>query len=141
MHLMGVLAATLVQAAAPALADQVTYSFNVSPGNCKVIAQPPNNKPVHMMGSTIAPAGLEGDGEVVILRSGTADNLNLRWAGVDFAGGVGRGIEYASSGPKHIMYLDFLQNVDVQTAYSSKVQVCNSDSARLPIAGYLTFLY
>ena|SRR5690242_9624888 len=120
-----------------AYADEVTYSYNVQSGNCKLVAQPPNNKPVHFMGSLIVPNGSDGAGEIVIQRSQIGNTATLRWAGVDLSGGVTRGL--TDTPGQHIMYLDALGYVDVQYAASAKLQVCNT----LPYtaAGYLTFIY
>jgi hypothetical protein len=125
--------------AAPGLADEATSSFGLAAGTCsKPIAIPVNNRPVHLMGAAIN--FYVGVGHVTILRLSDANHL-LVWDGDDFFIGREHG---ASSAPNvHIMYLDSTQGkVDVQTAASGYIQVCNAaDNAYSPVFGYLTFIY
>jgi hypothetical protein len=135
-------AAAMVGWAASAHASQITISFDVPRGACKVLAQPINDKPVHMMGTTIVPLEDRGEGEVVLQRSGRGASLFLDWAGVDYVTGFTHGFGFAADGGgAHIMYLDLGGYVDVQTARSSKVEVCNTIQNPGHAVGYLTFLY
>ncbi|HEY4113377.1 MAG TPA: hypothetical protein VGM17_04885 [Rhizomicrobium sp.] len=120
-----------------ALADETTASFNLTPGTCtNPIAIPANNKPVMVMGTTIT-VSFRGEGHVVMQRYGS-QNL-LEWAGTDYYAGTENNFSEAPGA--HIMWLDYNGKVDLQSATSSHVQVCNSASASGPRAGYLTFIY
>ena len=120
-------------------ADEATVSYALAAGACsKPIAVPANNKPVHVLGTQIN--FYAGVGEVALLRLGAAGH-QLYWEGSDLFAGRESG---STVNPNvHIMYLDSTQGkVDVQTAGSGYVKVCNAaDNSYSPVAGYLTFLY
>jgi len=114
-------------------------SYNVAPGACgPAIAIPANNKPVR----TTINAGIRGEGQVTLLRANASQAL-LDWAGYDYyTNGFLRGYATDGNDGLHIMYLDFGGNVDVRSALSTHIKVCNSSGNPVGAAiGYLTFVY
>jgi hypothetical protein len=129
--------------ATAAHAGQSTVSYDLKPGACtKPIAVPIKNKPVLVMGSQITPAQQAGGHVSLVLASIKGSENVLSWAGTDFFAGEERNYAVSHSANVHIMWLDFSGNVDVQSTYSTHLQVCNKTSSPIQHAiGYLTFMY
>ncbi|HEY4114132.1 MAG TPA: hypothetical protein VGM17_08735 [Rhizomicrobium sp.] len=125
-----------------AQADETTIGYNQAPGTCtKPIAIPANNKPVLILGAQIN-GGDRGTGQVTLIRTGTGANQILYWSGYDGYHGLETGFAYAGGVGYRLMYLDGGGYVDVESAASTHIQVCNSSSnAAGDAAGYLTFMY
>jgi len=122
-------------------ATQSTVNYNVAIGTCsKPIAVPANNKPVLIMGTQIA-YGYRGEGYVTIIRYTNNNRQLLEWAGTDYNTSVARG--FSNGAGEHIMWLDYTPSyVDLQSAASAHIQVCNNASNPFgTAAGYLTFFY
>ncbi|HEY4113376.1 MAG TPA: hypothetical protein VGM17_04880 [Rhizomicrobium sp.] len=133
-------------AVASAQADETvsTVSYNVTPGTCSnPIAVPVNNRPVLVMGTGFN-TGEEGVGETALLRANSSPAL-LDWAGTSVWANINaispeRG--WSENASVHIMWISYSGYVDLQTAGSTHVMVCNSSGSPLAHAtGYLTFIY
>ncbi|HEY4113378.1 MAG TPA: hypothetical protein VGM17_04890 [Rhizomicrobium sp.] len=120
-----------------AQATESTISYSVAGGTCSSpIAVPANNKAVLVMGTGII-WPYNGVGFVSLLRGNTSGILS--WSGTGLKDGtIGA---YAFTAGTHIMWLDFATTVDLQTASSTHIQVCNTGSDIAHAAGYLTFIY
>jgi len=118
-------------------ADESTISYNLLPGTCtKPIAVPANNKPVNVSGTNIT-HGDRGIAQASLLRANATSPL-LAWVGLDVTGSV---TNNSSSVGTHIVFLDNAGFVDLSTAASTHIQICNAVDSGAYATGYLTFTY
>jgi hypothetical protein len=125
---------------APAASTAASYKqfcYNLKPSTTSAqIVVPAVTKPIHMMVSQ-AEDGVQGVGEVVLLRVSPPDELT--WVGWDFASTTR---EAGTSGVPgtHIMYADTSGDVDVQVASATAVKVANNNNTFIQ-HGCLTFIW
>jgi hypothetical protein len=106
----------------------------------KGIEVPVSLRPVHLMIATTTDED-RGFGEATIMR---AAGQFLQWLGADYASQNGStpvalNSGFSTSPGTHIMYADFLKDVDVQVETADKIQLKNTFGA--PVTVIVTFMY
>ena len=142
--ILGACVAAFAAVSAQADVNTTTVSFNLIPGACSApIAVPVNNKPVLVMGSSFN-FDEEGVGETALVRANASPAL-LDWAGTSVwatKDALGTERNFSNVDGTHIMFVGYGGFVDLQSATSTHVKVCNASGSPLAhAAGYLTFIY
>ncbi len=138
--IMAVATLSALALAQSAAADEKIVPYNVGPGGaCSLpINIPANNKGVFIIGTSITP-GDPGQGHISLLRT-TGTDQALSWSGADFFNGPIRGFALGTE-TTAMMSLDYSGLVNLLTAPSAHLQVCNAKGATARAIGYLTFMY
>lgn len=138
--IMAVVIFSALAFAQSAAADEKIVPYNVAPGETCTppITVPANNKGVFIVGTSITP-GDPGQGHISLLRT-TGSDQSLSWSGADFFDGPIRGFALGTVTTR-MMSLDYSGLVNLLTAPSAHLQVCNAKGATVRAIGYLTFMY
>lgn len=116
-------AALLVSLPFAAAADEMTYTYSLATGACKIIPLPASNIPVHVMGSQ---TGVNDSGMAdLTMEWNTVDHV-LQWMGIDYASSAIIREKSALTGA-HIAYLDAgFGGVVLNVQNASHFKVCNN---------------
>jgi hypothetical protein len=114
------------------------FTYSLSPGSASsAVLIPGANQPTLVMGDQLT-VGYRGIGQVSLLR---VQGQFLEWVGLEspYSAAVTSG--YGSTFGQHIVYIDWVHNVDIEVVDADHIRVHNSSTSTITATGNVKLIW